>query len=314
MNDSFYNQKIISIERALTSGKGASGKKYPMWKCRLESGKTVNAFQHDLPERNSHRLFDQYPEIDEMDLGDVLLWTDFPIECRCAPDGDFLKLVTLAPRKEDARPDFEKPAPDEVPNSLTLAQSAVQQWAKRMVESGAVIIDFETDEASATAEVLSVAVIDTEGTTLCRFLVNPTPGMVFRNRAEHINGITSKMLQDAPSLAQIVPLLSDVLSNRVVLAYNADFDIPVLQNAMLRAGYPPIIPLVGACVMKMYAMYRGQWDYRKKDWRWARLSEAAESFGIETPSAHDALADVRTTLEVLRQMAAGVQPKQQGGW
>lgn len=301
--ENFYNYKIIAIERAETTGTGQSGKKYPMWRCQLEGGKKVNIFKHDKYDRNSHRLFEQYhTELDSMEINDVVTWMQHPIEVHCVPDGQWLKIATVAPRPEGAKPD------EEVDNTATqkLARAGVENWAVAFsVRIDTRILDLETSDKTVTSEVLSIAVIGCEhGKVIFKSLVRPTnPNFV--NHAEHVNGITPDMLKDAPTLAEIYPQICDALAFAVVGIYNAEFDEKVLQNALIRAGLKPVPILATACVMKQFAMYRGEWNSIKQDWRWATLSEAAARFGIETPEAHGALPDCRTTLEIIKAMAAG---------
>lgn len=299
--DNFYNYKIIAIERTEPSGTGQSGVKYPMWKCRLEGGKSVNIFQHTMAARNTHALFEQYhTELDAMGMNEVVTWNQHPIEIRCVPDGQWLKVATVAPRPDGAKPDEEEDATEQ----QKLARAGAQRWAQYFFDEDYLILDLETDDKTNTAEILSIAVISTDGEVIYQSLVRPTKPN-FINKAEHINGITAEMLKDAPTLAEIREKIVTALSGEIVAVYNADFDIAVLQNAMIRAGLPPVAILATVCVMKQFALYRGEWNYVKSDWRWATLSEAAARFGIETPQAHGALPDCETTLQLIKAMAAG---------
>lgn len=300
-NDNFYNHRIIAIERTETSGSGQSGVKYPMWKCRLEGGKSVNVFKHTMAARNTHALFEAYhPELDAMGMNEVVMWTQHPIAVHCIPDGNWLKVATVAPRPEGAKPD------EEIDNTATqrLARAGVQKWAGFFLIDDHLIMDIETADDTNTSEVLSISVISTRGETIYKSLIKPTiPDFV--NRAEHVNGITIDMLKDAPTLADIYQKIVTALSCEIVAVYNADFDIPVLQHALIRSGLQPVAIMAAVCVMKQFAMYRGEWNFIKQSWRWAKLGEAAAMFGIKTPSAHEAEADCITTLEIIKAMAAG---------
>jgi DNA polymerase-3 subunit epsilon len=301
MNDDFYNHRIILIERAETSGSGESGNKYPMWRCQLEGGKKVNFFKHTKPERNSYGLFHEYhDELDAMETGDVMTWNQHPIEVRCAPDGQWLKVVTVKPRPDGAKPD------EDVDNSeqQMIARAGVQLWAAEfLADKGTRILDIETSDKTNTSEILSIAVTDGSGRTIFESLIRPAAE--YTNKAEHVNGLTADRLKDAPTLAQVYSYICAALQGMIVGIYNADFDEKCLQNALIRAGLPPVAMLATVCVMEKYAMYRADWNFVKQDWRWATLSEAAARFGIETPEAHGALPDCKTTLAVIEAMAAG---------
>lgn len=60
------------------------------------------------------------------------------------------------------------------------------------------------------------------------------------------------------------------------------------------------------CAMLAYAEYRGVWNDYHGNYKWHKLSDAAERVGYTLPSgmkAHSALADCLMTLAVCRKLA-----------
>jgi DNA polymerase-3 subunit epsilon len=302
MSENFYTHRIILIERAESSGNGSTGTKYPMWRCQFDGGKKANIMKHPKSDIDSYEMFkDYHAELDAMEIGEVVTWQQHPIEVRCKPSGQWLNFVTVAPRPDDAKPDEDI----DMTEAQKLSRAGITEWAQDFINARETrILDIEASDKTVISEVLSISILDSSGNTLLKTLVKPTVEG-FINHAEHINGITAEMLKDAPTLEDLYPQLYHFLTGMIVCAYNVDFDVPLLQNAVIRAGKRSIPILATVCAMKQFAAYRADWNFAKSEWRWATLSDAAAIFGIETPDAHDAEADCKTTLEIIKYMANG---------
>lgn len=158
-----------------------------------------------------------------------------------------------------------------------------------------IFIDTETTGLSAeTDEVLEIAIIDQYGNTLLDTLVKPER-MESWPEAQAINGITPEMVAAAPTLKGLTLLLTGLLMQHRVVAYNMAFDIEFLKPALpgLVAGedYHP------HCAMRRFSVTRGVWDARKagrNDYKRWRQVEAAEFVGhVWSGTAHRALADAQ---------------------
>ena len=97
--------------------------------------------------------------------------------------------------------------------------------------------------------------------------------------------------RDTTTLARLRQM---IIRAEVVVGYNIWYDL----NMLIAAGAD--IPLtVHTC--DVMAEYKARHGYTK----WIKLTEAAEHYGIRTDGAHDAAADCRMTLEVLKAMTGG---------
>lgn len=158
-----------------------------------------------------------------------------------------------------------------------------------------VFIDLETTGFSAeTDEVLEIAIIDQAGNTLLDTLVKPERMTAWPD-AQAVNGITPEMVASAPTLQGLELVLTGLLMQRRVVAYNMAFDIEFLRRAL--RGLSPGEDFQPHCAMRRFSVTRGVWDSSKpgaNDYKRWRQTAAAEFIGHEwSGSAHRALADVQ---------------------
>lgn len=164
-----------------------------------------------------------------------------------------------------------------------------------MSELEPAFIDLETTGFSAeTDEILEIAIIDQSGNTLLDTLVKPERVESWPE-AQAVNGITPEMVASAPTLRGLTLLLTGLLMQRRVVAYNMAFDIEFLKLALpdwvAGEDYHP------HCAMRRFSIMRGVWDAReagKNDYKRWRQVAAAEFVGhVWSGTAHRALADVQ---------------------
>jgi DNA polymerase-3 subunit epsilon len=108
---------------------------------------------------------------------------------------------------------------------------------------------------------------------------------------QRLTGISQVMVDSAPSLEDVLPLLRRRLENRIMVAHNAPFDRRVLRQAFGRIGLdwpdPPVICTAAlARAMLPLQPRRG-------------LGVLADALGIDVALAHRALADAETCARVL---------------
>ncbi|WP_125778274.1 3'-5' exonuclease [Antribacter gilvus] len=159
--------------------------------------------------------------------------------------------------------------------------------SRRYMRPGqAVILDTET--TGLDGYLVEVAVIDAAtGETLLDTLVQP--GAEVEDGAREVHGITDADLADAPTFAEVLPDLAAAVGDRVVLAYNADFDRTVLRRHAKRDGLR-LGELARAerwdCLMEWYT------DWLGED-RWVPLG-----------GGHRALGDCRAARKILQKMTS----------
>ena len=112
-----------------------------------------------------------------------------------------------------------------------------------------------------------------------------------RRGIQRLTGITQAMVDDAPSLEDVLPPLNELLKGRVLVAHNAPFDRRVLRQAFGRIGLewpdPPVI-CTAAMARSMLPLQRRR-----------GLGVLADALGIEVHTVHRALADAETCARVL---------------
>jgi DNA polymerase III subunit epsilon len=116
-------------------------------------------------------------------------------------------------------------------------------------------------------------------------------GAPLQRGIQRFTGITQEMVEQAPSLETVLPIVRDRLRDKVMVAHNAAFDRRVLRQAFDRVGLewpdPPVLCTAAlARTMLPLQQRRG-------------LGAVADALGIEVAWAHRALADAETCARVL---------------
>lgn len=153
---------------------------------------------------------------------------------------------------------------------------------------------------AAEDEILQVSIIDNEGAVLFDSYIKPTQHTEWAE-AERIHHITPEMVADAPTIAEVMPEINDIL-NRYdkIVGYNLKFDKAFLENngaEFLSTEY--------ADVMKMFAPIYGEWNDQRGSYKWQKLTIAADYYGYdwsEHKEAHNSLGDCYATLHVYKEI------------
>lgn len=107
---------------------------------------------------------------------------------------------------------------------LVRAHNRAIAWAKLVLDTpGAVILDSETTGLYDEAQIVQLAIIDTQGQTLFDSLLRPS--VEIESGAAAVHGLTMDALANAPTIADIWPEVRSILdrAERIVV-YNAEFD------------------------------------------------------------------------------------------
>ena len=169
------------------------------------------------------------------------------------------------------------------------------------MENKYIVLDTETIGLNAAEdEILQVSIIDNEGAVLFDSYIKPTQHTEWAE-AERIHHITPEMVADAPTIAEVMPEINDIL-NRYdkIVGYNLKFDKAFLENngaEFLSTEY--------ADVMKMFAPIYGEWNDQRGSYKWQKLTIAADYYGYdwsEHKEAHNSLGDCYATLHVYKEI------------
>jgi DNA polymerase III epsilon subunit-like protein len=176
------------------------------------------------------------------------------------------------------------------------------EWAKeRLADTKTVVIDCETTgilRNDPTTEIVQLTVTNTAMRPLFSMLIKPAQPM--SDQLVGIHGISNDMVSESPVFPQVAKLISFVLENKHVVAYNADFDIALLVH--LYKKYNMAVPKFSgaSCCMDRYSEWRGEWNESKGGVRWQKLPNLS---GLP---AHDALAECISTVRIMDLMAKGL--------
>lgn len=125
-------------------------------------------------------------------------------------------------------------------------------------------------------EVLEIAIVDADGTSLLDTLVHPVRNTSWPN-AQAIHGISPQDVANAPTWDALLPKIAAICAGKKVVFYNAPFD-----TSFFPVGFFPS----AACAMRRYS------ELSLDSVAWVKLSDAASASGyVSTGRYHRALED-----------------------
>lgn len=162
---------------------------------------------------------------------------------------------------------------------------AAERWA---------VVDTETTGLGADAEIVEIAVLDSEGVAF-ESLVRPR-GPV-HPEALRLHQLSADLLSDAPLFSDLTADLRRRLMGRTVLGYNVGFDRARLWNEMAQARQPA--PRCRwFCLCELTTKHCGSR---------LSLSQALQHYGVDFEGPrHRAAGDARATLALARALAVWV--------
>ncbi|QWI25661.1 3'-5' exonuclease (plasmid) [Bacillus mycoides] len=116
------------------------------------------------------------------------------------------------------------------------------------------ILDTQTTGLNSTDQIIEIAVIDLDGKTLLNTLVKPT--ILIPDNITMIHGITDEMTKKGRTWFSVYNELCDIVSNKTLLIYNAEFDLSMLSYTCYAHDIPSS-SFKAECIMDLYATYIG---------------------------------------------------------
>jgi DNA polymerase-3 subunit epsilon len=165
-----------------------------------------------------------------------------------------------------------------------------------------VYLDVETTGMEDRDEIIEIAIVDHDGSTLFDSFVKPVGDI--SPSAYAIHGISEDMIADAPTWVELWPQVKQALQGRVVGIYNADFDTRMMEQShhLSQMDWQP--PYADPfCIMKLYAQFYGDWNPSTRSYRWQKLDTARGQCNIALPNTHRARDDTLLARAVLHYMA-----------
>lgn len=163
------------------------------------------------------------------------------------------------------------------------------------------VLDTETTGLDGFAEIVQISIVDSHGVVRMDKLIKPV--MQIPAEATAIHGITNEMVAQAEPLP--VAEIASIITGQHVIVYNLDYDMRLLYQSARVQNVPFIQWLECAqwyCAMKEFAEVFGDWNPKRKQYKWQKLTTACQYFGVTVNDAHTALGDCKMTLEVCKAM------------
>ena len=183
-----------------------------------------------------------------------------------------------------------------------IAHPKVLERARQVIELNPIFLDTETTGIGLYDLVVEVGIVDLDGNVLYNNLINP--GRPIPKDSSKVHGITDDMVSDAPSLITAWSEIEDILHDRAIGMYNAEFDYRLMKQSVEYAGLPWSIQRNQAfCVMNMFAAWYGEWNRRANNFRSQKLEFAGKFCGIDLPNNHHAIDDAKLTAALLKYLA-----------
>lgn len=187
-----------------------------------------------------------------------------------------------------------------IPNDTSGRDNAISN-AKRWLADKPVYIDTETTGLEKTDEVIEISIVDHDGSQLFTSLIKPSRPIPIE--AQKIHGITNEMVATAQSWPILWPTIRNYLYGRTIAAYNAPFDLRMMEQSHARYKIPWRENLKIVDVLPLFSDYRGIWNPVRGSMRYFKLEEAGQFFDISLPNAHRSTADSLLTRAVLHSIA-----------
>lgn len=157
-----------------------------------------------------------------------------------------------------------------------------------------IVIDTETTGLADDDELLQVSIIDENGEELYNSYLKPLVKEDWP-RAQQINGISSQMVEDAPSICTEAPKIAEILkSAKEIVGYNVYYDLRYLRDYGIEPD--PTADIID--VMEIFAEIYGEWNDYYGNYKWQSLGTCAAYYRFDWTGlkAHDSLADCQATL------------------
>jgi DNA polymerase III epsilon subunit-like protein len=281
-----------------------------MYTCETQEGKTVYAFTHDDPNKDTFMLFrEYYTELGKLTLGDCVNWTQTPIQIECiqTPDGKYYNLVRVQPRPTGAAPD-----PLLHINLVPYREAAIH-WAQLMTSDAAnpLYFDVETTGFGSQAGICQLSLLDSTGQILFHEYIMPNnpQQLLIKNGKDNksvsdVNGITPELLTlyKALPFSAYYETLYSLMEGMAVIAYNIGFDTRMLELECIRMNRMPLFT-IDYDLMKYARWCYGDYNPAKETFAPLSMQEAVKRAGLDQVQTHSALDDCALMVKLVQAMA-----------
>jgi DNA polymerase-3 subunit epsilon len=186
-------------------------------------------------------------------------------------------------------------------NTLTPSQPTVVSLAARIIAQKPVYIDTETTGLDKNGEIVEISILDSDGSVLLNSLVKSSKSIPLD--VQVIHGITNNMVSGSLALPILWPRVRNLVFGRAIAAYNAPFDLKMIQQSLAIYRIPWRENFEFVDVMKLFSDYRGIWDSARNSMKMFKLEDVGLFFNIHLPNTHRSTNDALLTRAVIHNIA-----------
>ncbi len=183
----------------------------------------------------------------------------------------------------------------------SLTRQRAIEVARKVCAARPVYVDTETTGLNRSDEIIEISIVDDDGSVLLESLVKPSQPIP--PDSTRVHGITNEDVQNARAWPVIWPQIRSVLFGRLIVFYNEEFDMRMMQQSHGRYNLPWKEKFTTFDLLKLYAEYRGEWDSQRRSYKYHSLDAAGKHSKIILPNAHRATADTLLTRALLHYIA-----------
>jgi len=184
--------------------------------------------------------------------------------------------------------------------SSSARQNAILR-ARQAVSARPVYLDTETTGLDLKDEIVEISIVNEDGSILLDKFVRPIQPIP--SEATRIHGITNRDVKSALIWPILWREVRPLLAGRLIVIYNADFDLRMMKQSMTRYHQPWNEKFDTFDLLKVYAEFRSEWDMKRQSYRYFSLEMAGKHTKIALPNTHRASADSLLTRALLHHIA-----------
>ncbi|PHM23926.1 3'-5' exonuclease [Xenorhabdus innexi] len=183
--------------------------------------------------------------------------------------------------------------------SEIIRQTVITQ-AHQWVTERAYILDTETTGLDKQAQIVEIALTDTDGKVIYQSRLRPS--VPIDAEAQAVHGIALSDLVNEPQWPQVADELISLLNSRPLIIFNAKFDLRIIAQTAKAFSMDTrwLKQLQCRCAMDLSALFYGATN----KYGTISLANAARAAGVSVKGkAHSAVVDCQTTAAVVRSIA-----------
>lgn len=158
-----------------------------------------------------------------------------------------------------------------------------------------VVFDVETTGfSSKNDKIIEIGAVKIkQGTIIDSFNALINPGEPLKDEIIALTGITDSMLNNKPKIEEIIGSFNDFISNSILVAHNASFDMAFLKNNFLKNGLNLSKPYIDTLELSRIV---------SPNVRSHSLGNVAKRLGVSLENAHRAVDDAKATGEIFMKL------------